>query len=184
MPVKSAARPFPLDDGDGSIVYTGEVMHTPASAAFLGTLSLLDGAGEEAELAFTGRKVGILARKTPPSGKVQVWIDGSLVQEVDLYSSVAKDKLYVYLSTLASGPHVLRLVWSGAKKSRVHRDHRLPRRDRLRRVTPGVSPVAPGCGLQLRSGPLPRKQEGEAWTRWPSRKLPAQDDGADARLAR
>jgi arylsulfatase A-like enzyme len=105
----------PVDDADPSIVYTGQDSHLAASAAFLGTLSVLDALGEQAEMAFTGRKVGVLVRKDAFSGKLQVYVDGTLVQEVDLFASSPKDKIYVFTRTLSPGPHVIRLVWAGTK---------------------------------------------------------------------
>jgi hypothetical protein len=88
------------------------VSHTAAAGAYQGTLSTLSGAGQEADYSFTGRKFGILARKAPDAGYVDVYTDGSLVKSVDLYSSNPKNLQMVWVQALSQGPHTVRVVWS------------------------------------------------------------------------
>jgi hypothetical protein len=105
----------PHDDRSASIFYAGAVGQVDVSGPFQGTLSVLDGSGESAELSCTCRRIGILARKDPASGKVQVWVDGVLKATVDLYRATTTDKVYVYMTTLALGPHTVQLTWTGTK---------------------------------------------------------------------
>jgi hypothetical protein len=112
-PERCAAVPH--DDRSASILYAGTVDQVDGSGAFQGTLSVLDGAGESAELSCTCRRIGILARRDSASGKAQVWVDGVLKTTVDLYRATATDKVYVYMTNLAFGPHAVRLTWTGTK---------------------------------------------------------------------
>jgi hypothetical protein len=106
-----------MDDRNASITYLGSVAKETPAAAFESTLSVLDSSGDEADLSFTGRSVGILAEKTSGSGKFQVYIDGSLAKTVDLYSATAKNKTLVFQQAVAPGAHTLRIVWIAAKNS-------------------------------------------------------------------
>lgn len=105
----------PLDDRSSSVVSSGAVTQIGATSAYQGTLTVLDGAGQQVELTFTGRRVVVLARKGPTEGKVEVWIDGTLRRSVDLYFSSVRDKVFVFSASLTYGRHTLTLVWEGAK---------------------------------------------------------------------
>lgn len=105
----------PLDDADGAISYLGGVTHTTPLGAYQGTLSNLLGSGDEADFAFTGRKVGVLVRKGPDAGFVNIFVDGSLVKSLDLYSGSVKNAVVGFRSALAPGTHTVQVVWSTQK---------------------------------------------------------------------
>jgi hypothetical protein len=106
---------IPYDDRNEAITYTGAVTQVSAPSGYSGTLTVMDGAGQQAQFTFTGRRIGVLCRKDAASGKVQVWIDGTLKKTVDLYSSTTRDKLYIFNTALTQGVHSLALVWTGTK---------------------------------------------------------------------
>ena len=66
----------PFDDADPQIVPAGDVARIASANAFTGTLSVLDGAGEQLSFSFTGRKVGIVTRRDPSSGMADIFLDG------------------------------------------------------------------------------------------------------------
>jgi hypothetical protein len=111
-PTRCSAVPF--DDLDPAVAYVGAVTHVSASGAFLGTRTVLSGAGQQASLTFTGRKFGILASTDPSLGRMSVVLDGVVVATIDLYSAKVKTQ-YVLTRVVAPGTHTLTLAWSGTK---------------------------------------------------------------------
>jgi hypothetical protein len=107
----------PHDDRSSSLVYSGAVVETSPSGAYFGTLTVLDGAGQEAEFAFTGRKFSILAQRNPSSGRADIYVDGVLDGTADLYASSVKEQAFVYTATLPEGTHTIEIRWTGAKKA-------------------------------------------------------------------
>ena len=77
----------------------------------------MDGATQQASLTFTGRKYGILVRRTPSSGMADVYVDGTFVQRVDLYSATNQDRIYILQKTVTDEPHTVTIVWTGAKNA-------------------------------------------------------------------
>ena len=105
----------PHDDRSPSIVYSGAVTQTTLTGSYQGTLTVLDGAGQAAELSLVGSVVGVMMRKDSSSGRVDVYVDGLFDRTIDLYSGNAKNKVYVFNTNLASGPHTIELRWTGVK---------------------------------------------------------------------
>ena len=108
---------IPADDRDPAMSYLGDVAQTTAAGTYMGTLTVLDGAGEEAILTFSGRKIGLLLQKNPASGKVQIWLDGVLNVVIDLYSTSTSNLKYTWTVSVPDGVHTVRIVWTGTKRS-------------------------------------------------------------------
>lgn len=107
----------PFDDASASVVYSGSA--TPASdpAAFLGTVTVIDGAGAQASLSFVGRKAGIFVRRDAASGHASIYLDGVLIRTVDLYSATTRNKVYVYTTSTTPGAHTVAIAWTGTKNA-------------------------------------------------------------------
>jgi arylsulfatase A-like enzyme len=107
----------PFDDADPQIVPTGDVARIGSANAFTGTLSVLDGAGEQLSYSFTGRKVGIVTRRDASSGMADIFLDGAFMTRVDLYSATARDKVLAWERVVSDGPHTVTIVWTGARNA-------------------------------------------------------------------
>jgi len=71
-------------------------------------------AGSAATYSFTGSSVGWVSRKAPGRGDANVYVDGVLVQTVDLDASELKAKRIVFAHTWpAAGRHTIRVVVVG-----------------------------------------------------------------------
>jgi hypothetical protein len=72
--------------------------------------------GDSASFTFTGDSVAVIATRHWNYGIMEVFIDGELRQQVDLYSAeiVAKDTVFS-ASGLGPGAHTIKLVCSGRK---------------------------------------------------------------------
>jgi subtilisin family serine protease len=80
-------------------------------------------AGASARLHFVGRGVAWIATKGPSRGRANVYLDGSLVQQVDLVASFNKPRQIVFSHSWASfGSHTLRIEVLGAPQNRPRVD--------------------------------------------------------------
>jgi hypothetical protein len=71
----------------------------------------MDAPGEGAQLWFDGRRVGILFRTNPSSGKARIVVDGVVVKIVSLYSATSKPRVYKLDLSLAPGRHLVEVNW-------------------------------------------------------------------------
>jgi hypothetical protein len=67
-------------------------------------------AGASATLTFRGNSVGWVATTGPSRGKARVYVDGTLVQTVDLYRSTTRYRQVVFSRDLPEGTHTIRIV--------------------------------------------------------------------------
>jgi subtilisin family serine protease len=81
-------------------------------------------AGSTAKLTFTGRDVAWVAPRSSTRGKAEVYVDGTYVQTVDLYSSTTQARQVVFSKSWASsGSHILQVrVLGTAGRPRVDVD--------------------------------------------------------------
>jgi hypothetical protein len=107
----------PFDDASVSVEYSGSATPASDAAAFLGTVTVIDGAGAQASLSFVGRRAGILVRRDASSGHAAIYLDGVLIRTVDLYSSTTRNKVYVYAASLTPGAHTIAIAWTGTKNA-------------------------------------------------------------------
>lgn len=105
----------PYDDRDAAIAWTAPVTPVADGKAYLGTLTMLDAPGE-ATFTCTCRKVGVMYRKAPISGKMELWVDGALKKTIDTYASRNNNKTYASF-TFGLGSHTVRAVWTGTKNA-------------------------------------------------------------------
>lgn len=71
-------------------------------------------AGAAATYSFTGSSVGWVAHKGPNRGTANVYVDGALIQTIDLHASELKTKRVVFAHTWpAAGRHSVRVVVVG-----------------------------------------------------------------------
>jgi predicted outer membrane repeat protein len=114
-PTRCMAVPF--DDRSSAIVYTGEGAQSSVPQAFGGTVTTLNGAGQQATFAFNGRRLGVIMQKGPSSGMADIFIDGVFARRVDLYSGKQSYAQIVFQQTVTPGDHVLSVVWTGVKNA-------------------------------------------------------------------
>jgi hypothetical protein len=107
----------PYDDVDAAISYAGSVTRITSANAFQRTLTVLNGAGQQASLTFNGRRVAVLVHKSPSSGKVDIYVDGAFVTKVDLYSNSVKEGVSALDQVLSPGSHTVMIVWTGQKSA-------------------------------------------------------------------
>jgi hypothetical protein len=107
----------PFDDADAQIVAGGAVGRVASANAYAGTLTVLDASGEQLSYSFTGRKVGIIARRDASSGMADLFLDGVFLTRLDLYSATIRDKVLVWERVVTDGPHTVSVVWSGVRNA-------------------------------------------------------------------
>lgn len=102
-----------------SVTYpAGAWTRQDSSAAYAGDLKYDTANGARARFAFTGREVAWVAPKGPNRGKAEVWVDGTRVTTVDLYSSTTQQRAVVFRQAWAtSGSHVVAVVLTGTKNA-------------------------------------------------------------------
>ena len=110
---------IPADDRSPTVTYSGDVAQTTATGPYMGTLTVLDGAGEQATITFSGRKIGLLLQKNSASGKAEIWLDGVLNVVVDLYSAATSNLKYTWTVSVPDGMHTVRIVWTGTKRTQA-----------------------------------------------------------------
>ncbi|MCI0633453.1 MAG: sulfatase-like hydrolase/transferase [Actinobacteria bacterium] len=107
----------PFDDRNPSIVYTGTATPASVNGSFLNTLTVLDGAGFQAQLTFTGRRYGVLAQRGPSWGIADLYLDSVFVRRVDLYSNTVRHRQFLHQQNVALGTHTVTLVWTGDRNA-------------------------------------------------------------------
>ena len=108
-------RAIPHDDRDTALATTGAVRRLNTSGPFGSTLTVLEAAGQQVELAFNGRRYGLLLRQSPSSGMADVYLDGILAARIDLYHSTVRDRIYALEGSVADEQHTVALVWTGQR---------------------------------------------------------------------
>ncbi|MEO8627052.1 MAG: hypothetical protein ABI612_02990 [Betaproteobacteria bacterium] len=83
-----------------------------------GTVAYSPSAGARATLSFTGTSVSVLGYRDNASGIANVYVDGSLVAEVDMFSATSAAPAPIYASaTLGTGAHQIAIEVSGRKNA-------------------------------------------------------------------
>jgi hypothetical protein len=105
-------------EADASLTYSGTWNNEALSTAFGGTTMHSEEVGAKATFAFAGADVSWVAQRGPDRGKAEVWLDGALVDTIDLYATTAQPRRVVYSATLdSSGPHTLEVKVLGTKRN-------------------------------------------------------------------
>ncbi len=105
----------PVDDRSAAIVYSGAVTPLAMNGAFLNTLTVLGGPGQQAAVTFTGRRYGVIVQRGPSYGMMDVYLDGTFVRRVDLYAPGNGSRNIIHQQAVTSGAHTVTLVWTGAR---------------------------------------------------------------------
>jgi GH25 family lysozyme M1 (1,4-beta-N-acetylmuramidase) len=87
------------------------------AAASDGTSAISDARGAFAKLAFTGTGVALRTQRGPGMGKAEVWLDGALLEVIDLYAPAKAFATVPLASELADGPHTVRIVVLGSHRA-------------------------------------------------------------------
>ncbi|MBB5896448.1 RICIN domain-containing protein [Kutzneria kofuensis] len=108
-----------VDDASSAMSYTGSWGHATGEAGpYDGTNSYSDVAGDTATLSFTGTGITLDAVTAPNHGIAAVSVDGAAETLVDEYSATRTGDAVVWSNTtLASGPHTVRIRVTGNQRS-------------------------------------------------------------------
>ena len=83
-----------------------------------GTAAYSPSAGARATLSFTGTSVSVLGYRDNASGIANIYLDGSLVAEVDMFAATSAALAPIYSSaTLGAGAHQITIEVSGRKNA-------------------------------------------------------------------
>ena len=111
-----------FEERDSSFVYTGGWVHDNADRSWSGTSGNAGSgtatysatAGARAEFTFNGTEVRWIGFRGPSAGIADVWLDGVIVDRVDLYAPAEELRVPVFTAAdLAPGPHALRIEATG-----------------------------------------------------------------------
>jgi len=104
-----------VENTDDAITFTGTWATSTSGADSGGSVATLAGTGS-AQLAFKETGISWVARTSSYYGIANVYLDGTQVATVDLYSAAGSSRTVVWTSpTLAYGSHVLQVERSGTK---------------------------------------------------------------------
>ncbi|HEX2062822.1 MAG TPA: hypothetical protein VHE80_00210, partial [Acidimicrobiales bacterium] len=104
------------EDDDPGVTYTGAWNTATSSYDSGGSMKHSLAVGAAAELRFSGTGVKWLARRQANAGISDVYVDGTKVASVDLYSPLTRFKQVVFEKTdLPPGEHTIRVVRTGTK---------------------------------------------------------------------
>ncbi len=105
-------------ENNSNITYSGTWKRQAQSSAYGGYVKYSTASGSKARFRFTGRKVAFVTRKGPNRGRAQIYIDGTRVKTIDLYSSSTKVRQVVFTKSWgSSGTHTLEVRATGTKNS-------------------------------------------------------------------
>lgn len=107
-----------IDDRDPRLVYNGGWGKFDSSADYAGTESYSTALGATCEFTFDGTGIRFIGSKQNNVGKVKVYLDGVLQEEVDTYSNLGgelKQSVIFSKDNLENGAHTIKLETSGGK---------------------------------------------------------------------
>jgi hypothetical protein len=107
-------RTLSYSESSSAIRYTGSWGLSSSTIYVGGKARISSTTNSSASLTFTGTRVGWLARTGPVYGSARVYINGSLVKTVNMFSSTYTNKRIVYqASWTTSATRTIRIVVSG-----------------------------------------------------------------------
>ena len=99
-----------------AVAYAGTWANESPSGASGGSVRSASAAGAKATFTFTGQAVSWVAQMGPNRGKAAVFLDGTRVSTVDLYSARARTRRMVFAAALGSeGTHTLQIRVLGTR---------------------------------------------------------------------
>ncbi len=107
------------DDKDARVTYTGTWSNWNDTQDFRGSENYTSQAGNSAEYTFTGTGVQYVSMTQPNMGKVDVYVDGTLVQaDIDAYAPSTTKQVVLFRKTdLSIGSHTVKIVCKGTKSA-------------------------------------------------------------------
>ncbi|HMH20094.1 MAG TPA: hypothetical protein VK572_18295 [Burkholderiales bacterium] len=113
-----SAGPARVEETDPSATYTVGWTQDTSRTWSGGTAAVSTTPGAQATLTFTGTSVGWIGGRTPQTGIAGVFLDGSLVAEVDTYSKTEEIRVPMFAATgLANASHTLTIEVTGAQNA-------------------------------------------------------------------
>ncbi|MEV4859514.1 RICIN domain-containing protein [Streptomyces ossamyceticus] len=108
-----------VDDKAAGVTYSGTWSNWNDTKDMNGSEKFTSRAGDSVQYAFTGSGVRYLSMKQPNMGKVDLYLDGALVQSgIDAYASTVTKQVVLFEKTdLAAGPHTIKVVCTGTKNT-------------------------------------------------------------------
>lgn len=90
-------------EGSSAIAYSGTWNKQAPSGAYKTYVKYATAFGARAKHTFTGRNIGWVASRNSTSGGAEVYLDGTRVATVDLYSATAKPRQIVFSRAVTAG---------------------------------------------------------------------------------
>jgi hypothetical protein len=106
-------RPVGYNESSRSIVRRGVWIYHISTSAWGGHYRTASRLGASARLTFSGRAVAFISRRSVASGKVRVYLDGTLRATVNLYGATAWRRIAYVASWPSMGTHTIKLVVVG-----------------------------------------------------------------------
>ena len=111
-------QPGTYQESNSTFSYAGSWISRKSSNYDGGVLKMSTSANSSVEFKFNGTSFTWYGTKAASRGIAKIYIDGSLVDTVDTYSTSTSFKTPLYKSnTLASGTHTVKIVVTGTKNS-------------------------------------------------------------------
>jgi hypothetical protein len=108
-----------VDDKNASVTYNPAWSNYNSSQDYNGSESFIKSANSYAQYSFNGTGIRYLSMTQPNMGKVDVYIDGVLVQAgIDAYAPTTTKQVVLYQNAnLANGSHTIKVVCTGTKNA-------------------------------------------------------------------
>ncbi|MFJ7932922.1 glycosyl hydrolase family 95 catalytic domain-containing protein [Sporosarcina sp. NPDC096371] len=115
--VEIPLEPIKVDDRDAQVVYTGTWAPYSDSGNYKTTETFSEQQGATAEFTFKGTAIKFISAKQKNHGKLDVYIDGELVEaDIDGYAPSTMKQQVLYENTgLSKGTHTIKIVSKGTK---------------------------------------------------------------------
>ena len=120
-PVTTTTKTY--NDRDAAFVYSSGWTQVNDSRAINGEFMMSDVVGSSATFTFTGTKFSIIYKTGPVFGKMDVYVDGTLVGTINQNTSTALFlQKWSYSGTLATGTHQVKMVFASPSGGKVSVD--------------------------------------------------------------
>lgn len=109
-----------VDDRDASITYTGSWDTFDSESDYAGTETFSSQLGDACEFTFYGTGIRYIGSRQENTGRVKIYMDGELQEEVDTYNNLGdqmKQSVIYSVQGLQKGTHTIRLETSGGNAS-------------------------------------------------------------------
>ena len=109
-PIEPAPVYVPVDDRDASLVFTGAWNSDSNGSFYEGTARYTNEIGASVEFTFVGTAIRWYGQNDVNFGAAEVYVDGVLAGEVNVYGPAAAQQLLFEADGLAYGKHTIRIV--------------------------------------------------------------------------